>query len=136
MADFLDELHGIEVTKSLTVRDKLLADIELQKKAAQAQMLGEDFKTGERSFHKWFFEMTDGWYTFLKVGHTSMRIKSRNAFKAGATLEHVPAFYDGAMETIRTGALDEEIAAAVEKRKEPMKGKKGKGKKAKLEVAA
>jgi hypothetical protein len=134
---FLDTLEGIDVTKAVTVKDKLIADIELQKQAALAKIRNEPFKEGER-FHTWFFEMTDGYYSFLKSGHTAIRIKGRNGFKAGPDLHAVIAFYDEAIETIRTGALDENIEEAVKRRKDTLKkGKEaGKGRKRKLEVAA
>ena len=135
--DFLASLTGIVIDKKVTVKDRLLVDINLQKQAAQARVRGEEFRTGERAFHEWFFQMSDGWWSYLKLGHTAIRIKGRNGFKAGQDLPEVVAWYDQVADTVRIGALDAEIAEAMERRKEPMKGKKGRGgKKAKLEVAA
>lgn len=127
---FLDTLEGITLDPTVKVKDKLIQDIELQKQAADAESKGQPFnpRNSERAFPKWFFRLDGAWWSHLKAGNAMLLIKGRNSFKAGTNLTD---WYDEVIGTVRSGALDAEIEAAVKGRKKQNSKRQGK-----LEVVA
>jgi hypothetical protein len=88
---FLDTLEGITLDPTTKVRDKLLQNIELQKQAARD---GKNFQPPSKRFHKWFFRLDGAWWSHLKVGTTTLKVKGHTSFKGGATLDELIAWYD------------------------------------------
>jgi hypothetical protein len=115
---FFTTITAVKIDKAVTTKDKLLADIELQKQAIHAKLDNEPFnpKNSDRAFSEWFFQRGTTWWTYLRAGHTPIFINDGDAFEAGETLEEVSAWYEGAAKAILSGELDVEIEAAMKRR--------------------
>jgi hypothetical protein len=120
---FFTTVTAVKIDKAVTTKDKLLADIELQKQAVQAKLDNKPFnpKNSDRAFSEWFFQRGRAWWTYLRAGHTPILINGGDAFEAGETLESVGAWYDRAAQAIRACELDTEIADARKRRSDSLK---------------
>ena len=126
---FFNTVTAVQMDKAISTKDKLLADIELQKQAAQARLDDKPFnpRESERAFSVWFFERQGAWWSYIRAGNTPLHINGGDAFQAGDTLTEVIEWYDKVAASVRAGDLDAELAATMKRRSETMKGRKRSG---------
>jgi hypothetical protein len=121
MSDFLETLEAVQVDPLIITRDKLIEDIELQKRAVAAELNGTPFKPKDqkRAFHTWHRLRKREWWTQLKAGHTALKLNGGVLFRAGKELADVIDFYDTAIPLIEAGELDDAIRDAMKRRERP-----------------